>query len=145
MHPDRAAVPGHTQNVTQYDVIVAIDHPEPALRLGMGVDAEFVVTGGENVLLVPVEAVRGKDAKVIILVEGETLTPIVVETGATDGRQVEIVKGVEAGQTVYLGPSRRGSGSTTTAQQVNPFMPQFPQRRPTAAEADRDCDAISSG
>jgi len=120
------------QNVTQYEVIVAIDNPEQALRLGMGVDAEFVVTGRENVLLVPVEAVRGQDAKVLIIVEGETLTPIVVETGATDGRQVEIVKGVEAGQTVYLGPSRQPGGSNTRPQQVNPFMPQFqqPQRRP---------------
>ena len=121
------------QNVTQYEVIVAIDHPEQALRLGMGVDAEFVVTGRENVLLVPLEAVRGQDAKVIILVEGEMLTPVVVETGATDGRQVEIVKGVEVGQTVYLGPSRQPGGSTNNRpQQTNPFMPQFPQRRPTS-------------
>lgn len=118
------------QNVTQYEVIVGIDHPEPALRLGMGVDAEFVVTGRENVLLVPAEAVRGQDAKVVILVEGETLTPVVVETGATDGRQVEIVKGVDAGQTVYLGPARQQGGSTGRPQQVNPFMPQFQQRRP---------------
>ncbi len=119
------------QNVTQYEIVVAIDNPEQALRLGMTVDAEFVVTGRENVLLVPAEAVRGQDAKVLILVEGETLTPVVVETGATDGRQVEIVRGVEAGQTVYLGPSKSGgSGSgNSRPQQVNPFVPQF-QRRP---------------
>jgi hypothetical protein len=76
-----------------------------------------------------VEAVRGQDAKVIILVEGETLTPVVVETGATDGRQVEIVKGAEVGQTVYLGPSRQ-PGHQQRPQQVNSPMPQFQQRRP---------------
>jgi HlyD family secretion protein len=114
------------QNVTQYEVIVAIENPDQALRLGMGVDAEFVVTARQNVLLVPVEAVRGHDARVVILVEGETLRPVVVETGATDGRQVEIVKGLEAGQTVYLGPSRQPGGTTNSRpQQVNPFLPQF--------------------
>jgi HlyD family secretion protein len=116
------------QNVTQYEVIVEIENPQRALRLGMTVDAEFVVTGRENVLLVPAEAVRGQDAKVIILVEGETLTPVVVETGATDGRQVEIVRGVEAGQTVYLGPGRQPAGGAGRPQPVNPFLPQFPRR-----------------
>ncbi|MGQ0569311.1 MAG: efflux RND transporter periplasmic adaptor subunit [Armatimonadota bacterium] len=117
------------QNVTQYAVVVDIENPDQALRLGMTVDAEFVITERQNVLLVPAEAIRGRDAKVLILVEGETLTPVVVETGATDGRQVEIVKGVEAGQTVYLGPGRQPPGTATRQQPVNPFMPQFPPRR----------------
>ncbi len=118
------------QNVTQYDVVVEISNPQQALRLGMTVDAEFVVTGRQNVLVVPAEAVRGQDAKVVILVEGETLTPVVVEAGATDGRQVEIVRGLEAGQTVYLGPARQPSGAGGRPQQTNPFMPQFPRRTP---------------
>lgn len=115
------------QNVTQYEVVVNIENPQQALRLGMTGDAEFVVTGRQNVLLVPAEAVRGQDAKVIILVEGEKLAPVVVETGATDGRQVEIVRGVEAGQTVYLGPARQQAGGPAR-QPVNPFLPQFPRR-----------------
>jgi HlyD family secretion protein len=120
-----------TQNVTQYPVIVDLDRPDAALRLGMTVDAEFVVTDRQNVLLVPAEAVRGKDAKVVIIVEGETLTPVVVETGATDGRQVEIVRGLRAGQTVYLGPARTTpGGNTSQPRNVNPFMPQFRQRSP---------------
>ena len=124
------------QNVRQYEVVVAMETPDQALRLGMSVDAEFIVTGRENVLLVPAEAIRGKDAKVLIIVEGETLMPVVVETGATDGRQVEIVKGVEAGQTVYLGPARQPAGGNSRPQQTNPFMPQFPPRQP-APQAPR--------
>lgn len=119
------------QNVTQYPVIVDLERPEAALRLGMTVDAEFIVTDRPNVLLVPAEAVRGKDAKVVIIVEGESLTPVVVQTGATDGRQVEIVQGLRAGQTVYLGPARTTPGTTTPPRSVNPFMPQFPPRQPT--------------
>jgi HlyD family secretion protein len=117
------------QNVTQYQVVVEISNPQQALRLGMTIDAEFVVTNRENVLVVPSEAVRGRDAKVVILVEGETLTPVVVETGAGDGRQVEIVRGLRAGQTVYLGPGRQApGGGARQPQQTNPFMPQFPRR-----------------
>ncbi|MBI3998554.1 MAG: HlyD family efflux transporter periplasmic adaptor subunit, partial [Armatimonadetes bacterium] len=117
------------QNVRQYQVVVEIENPRQALRLGMSVDAEFIVTGRENVLQVPAEAVRGKDAKILILVEGETLTPVVVETGATDGRMVEIVRGVEAGQVIYLGPSRRPNSGSSRPQQTNPFLPQFPRQQ----------------
>ncbi len=119
-----------TQNVTQFDVIVEIRDPDRLLRLGMSADAEFIITERQDVLLVPSEAVRGKDAKVVIVVEGEKLAPVVVEIGATDGRQVEIVRGLEAGQVVYLGPSRAAAnGSPRTQQPVNPFQPQFQQRR----------------
>jgi HlyD family secretion protein len=118
------------QNVTQYAVVVEIENPQQILRLGMSVDAEFQITNRRNVLVVPAEAVRGQDAKVVILVEGETLTPVAVETGASDGRQVEIVRGLEAGQTVYLGPGRQPAGTTnnTRPSGTNPFMPQFPRR-----------------
>ena len=119
-----------TQNVTQFDVIVEIQDPDRLLRLGMSADAEFIITERQDVLLVPAEAIRGKDAKVVILLEGEKLAPVVVETGATDGRQVEIVRGLEAGQTVYLGPSRAAASSNSRPQQpVSPFQPQFQPRR----------------
>ncbi|MDR7484499.1 MAG: efflux RND transporter periplasmic adaptor subunit [Armatimonadota bacterium] len=121
------------QNVTQYTVVVDVRNPDRLLRLGMTVDAEFIIVERRGVLLVPAEAIRGKDARVLILLEGETLTPVVVETGATDGRQVEIVRGlgreITAGQPVYLGPARQPSGAGARPQQpVNPFLPQFPRR-----------------
>jgi multidrug efflux pump subunit AcrA (membrane-fusion protein) len=92
----------------------------------MTLDAEFIITERKNVLLVPSEAVRGKDARIVILVEGETLTPVVVETGATDGRQIEITKGLQAGQIVYLGPARTPASGSARPQPVNPFVPVRP-------------------
>ncbi len=118
------------QNVTQFGVIVTIADPDPALRLGMSVDAEFIVTERRNVLLVPAEAVRGQDTKAVVLVEGEKLVPAVVETGVGDGRQVEIVKGLTEGQVVYLGPAGTPGNATRPQQPVNPFQPQFPRRSP---------------
>lgn len=119
------------QNVTQYAVIVEVENPDQALRLGMSVDAEFIVTERRGVLLVPAEAVRGEDAKVLVLVEGEALRAVVVHTGATDGRQVEVIEGVDAGDLVYLGPSRQQQTTNSSPpQQSNPFLPRF-QRQPT--------------
>jgi HlyD family secretion protein len=118
------------QNVTQYAVVVDVQNPAQALRLGMTVDAEFIITERRDVLLVPAEAVRGSDpARIVIVAEGETLTPTTVAVGATDGRLVEITNGLREGQTVYLGPGRTQDGAAPRQQQVNPFAPQFQRRR----------------
>ncbi len=116
------------QNVTQYEVVVDVENPDPALRLGMSVDAEFIVSERLGVPLVPSEAIRGQDARVVIVVEGTKMRAVVVTTGASDGRRVEIVEGVEIGQTVYLGPARQGSASTSRPQTTSPFAPRFPTR-----------------
>ncbi len=115
-----------TQNVTQFNVIVTVSNPDRLLRLGMSADGEFIIMELRDVLLVPSEAVRGKDAKVVNLVEGGRLLPVVVETGVSDGRQVEITKGLAEGQTVYLGQTSRTSSQTPAQQQVNPFLPSRP-------------------
>lgn len=120
-----------TQNVTQFNVIVDVEDPDRLLRLGMSADGQFIVAEQRDALLVPAEAVRGKDAKVVLLVEGQKLAPVAVETGITDGRQVEIVKGLQEGQTVYLGSSGTAGGTQQRTQQqpVNPFQPRFQPRR----------------
>ncbi len=116
-----------TQNVTQFNVIATLENPPASLRLGMSADGEFIIAERRGVLLVPSEAVSGKDSKIVHLVQGETLTPVVVETGTTDGRQVEIVKGLQEGQMIYLGQANRTTGQTSTQQPVNPFMSQPPR------------------
>jgi HlyD family secretion protein len=117
-----------TQNVTQFTVVVVIENPDRALRLGMSADGEFILKERRNVLVVPSEAIRGKDTKIVQVVEGERPVPTVVETGVTDGRQVEIIKGLEEGQIVYLGSATGTSTQTSTQQPSNPFMPQPPRR-----------------
>lgn len=117
------------QNVIQFNVVVTLQDPDPALRLGMSVDAEFLITERKGVLLVPAEAVRGTDRRHVLIVDGENLVPVPVETGASNGRFVEIVRGLREGQVVYLGPAATPSGSSTP-RPVSPFLPQFPRRPP---------------
>lgn len=115
------------QNVTQYPVTIEAEDPERRLRLGMTVDAEFILARRTGVLLVPQEAVRGSDSKAVFIVQGEKLVPRIVQTGISDGRFVEIPRGLREGETVYLGPAR-GAPSTVPGG-TNPFQPRFPPRR----------------
>jgi HlyD family secretion protein len=115
------------QNVTQYPVLVRVEDPENRLKLGMTVDAEFIVARRSHVLLVPLESVRGETRKVVMVVQGDKLTPRQVRTGLGDGRFVEILSGLQEGESVYLGPAR--STSSLPLRQTNPFQPQFRPRR----------------
>jgi len=116
------------QNVTQYPVVVQIDDAERMLKLGMTVDAEFVLARRKNVLLVPQEAVRGGESKAVMIVEGQKLTPRVIQAGISDGRFVEMLSGVREGEIVYLGTAGR-SGPAEQTRPANPFQPRFQQRR----------------
>jgi HlyD family secretion protein len=118
-----------SQNVNQYTVTVRIEGSTPALRLGMTVDAEFVVAEARRALVVPNEAVRGQHRDLILLVGArEQLTPQRIVAGISNGRVTEIKSGLQEGQTVYLGPVR--APSQAGQQPRNPFQPNF-QRRPT--------------
>lgn len=115
------------QNVTQFAVTVVIDKVDPSLRLGMTVDAEFVIAKRTDVLAVPQEAVRGKEQPAVLVVQGGRLGTRLVRTGITDGRLVEVVSGLREGETVYLGPARQNS--TRSPQGRSPFQPQFQPRQ----------------
>ncbi|MDR5696802.1 MAG: efflux RND transporter periplasmic adaptor subunit, partial [Armatimonadota bacterium] len=93
-------------NVVQYEVTVRVDDPQHSLRLGMTVQAEFVLLRRTDVLLVPREAVRGGGATTVLVVDGDRLVPRPVKTGETDGRRVEITDGLREGEIVYLGEAR---------------------------------------
>lgn len=124
-----------SQNVNQYTVTVEIKNPIPGLKLGMTVDAEFVVAEAAHVLVVPNEAIRGQRHDLVFLVGArEQLTPRPVVAGITNGRVTEIKSGLEEGQIVYLGPVR--APSQAGQQPRNPFQPTF-QRRPSGGGGGR--------
>lgn len=116
------------QNVNQYTVTVEITNPAPALRLGMTLNVEFIIAKAPHALLVPTEAVRGKEDHMVFLVgPHDKLTPQKVVVGMTNGRLTEIKRGLDEGQRVYLGPARAATGDQQ--RPTNPFQPNF-QRRP---------------
>lgn len=121
-----AAVAEVVQNVTQFAVTVVLQNPPPAVRLGMTVDADFVLARADNVLVVPQEAVKaGNPATVIVVGEG-VLETRPVRTGLSDGRRVEILSGLREGDVVFLGYARE---QTTQPGGRSPFVPQIRSRQ----------------
>jgi len=93
------------QNVTSFEVKVALDDPQKVLRSGMNVDVAFAVGQLNNVLLVPTVAIVRQDRNTGVYIEAAgqvSFKPI--ETGATVGTQTEVRSGLEAGENVLISP-----------------------------------------
>ncbi|MBF0532064.1 MAG: efflux RND transporter periplasmic adaptor subunit [Candidatus Omnitrophica bacterium] len=115
-------------NVTIYHVDLLMDEVPAFLRSGMNANVDFVEYDKQNILLLPVDAVRKtpKGNFVFVKSSGEEPVKTEVELGITDDKNVEIVSGIAAEDTViikakkYTVPAKDPGGK-------NPFMPA---RRP---------------
>lgn len=113
---DKVNINGTTANgSTNYPVTVLVDGTPEELKPGMNVSARIVVEDAGNVLCVPVETVsRGENGTSTVLVagpgaldeQGNLADPSKLEArevtlGRSDDAYVEILSGLEAGETVY--------------------------------------------
>ncbi len=92
-----------------------------------GPSGVFVIARVRDVLVVPQEAVRGKEQPAVLVVQDGALVTRLVTTGLSDGRQVEVRTGLREGETVYLGPARQQNTPQTNGR--SPFQPQFQPRQ----------------
>ena len=103
-----------TSNVTSFTVRIALVNPPAQVR--PGATATVVVTTAQrtNVLIVPsraVQTVNGQSAGTVLFRNSSFLVP--VTTGLTDGRNTEILSGVQEGDMVVLpraGTTPAGAG-----------------------------------
>lgn len=97
---------GSSQNgTTKYGVQILLPKDE-TMFFGMNVSAGIFIEEKQDVLVVPAEAVIEKNGKSWICLSvdektGEPAQEREVETGLSDGVQIEIIKGAKEGQTVY--------------------------------------------
>jgi len=131
-HPFPAAVnqvrqaPITVQNVVTYDVVLAVSNPELLLKPGMTANAKIITAEQEDVLKVPLQALRftpnGSDkggnpahhhgehsehTASLWVLEGQTLRQVQVVRGIDDGSSVEIVSGnLKPGDQVVIDESR---------------------------------------
>jgi HlyD family secretion protein len=94
-------------NVTTFEVQIAIDNPGGELKANMTANAEIVLEEHKHVLTVPEQAVLyDKDRQASVWVpdqhgkDGHRVVPIKV--GLSNGSRVEILSGLKAGDTVIL-------------------------------------------
>ncbi len=101
--------------VAKYPVKVRIPR-DNAMRAGMNATATILAEKKENILLLPVVALQESGGRVYVYTRqnaetGELSGEADVQTGSSDGENVEIVTGLSAGSTVYY---RAASGETPT-------------------------------
>ncbi|MBL7543480.1 MAG: efflux RND transporter periplasmic adaptor subunit [Bdellovibrionaceae bacterium] len=113
-------------NVTTYLVDVMPEKTPEFMRSGMTANVTFHVNRKIDIVIVPTEFIRYETGKPTLLVKREKEEPLEkdITLGATDGKQSEIVKGVEVGEIIVLrvqGPKGAKSSS--------PFSP-FGSGRP---------------
>jgi HlyD family secretion protein len=91
-----------------FRIEVRVPNPDNALLAGMYATARVVIESAAGALVVPREAVVTRDGKRVALkVSGEQVTPVTVVEGLSDGRRVQIVSGLSAGDQVIADARRQ--------------------------------------
>jgi len=99
------------QNVVTYDVVVNVDNPEQLLKPGMTANVVLVTARRDNVVRIPIDAIRFTPAKAKIaptkpagpllptrsarvwIPDGRRIKPVPVTIGLDDGSYVEMIDG----------------------------------------------------
>jgi membrane fusion protein, macrolide-specific efflux system len=116
-------------NVTTYEVDVWPIKIPPFMRSGMTANVVFNVSKKPDVLLIPSEALQQSEGQTGVMLAGAKkgdkphFQP--VQTGATDGKQVEVVSGLADGDRVLL-KSFSASQLAPATTGNNPLMPGGP-------------------
>ncbi|MBR1889609.1 MAG: efflux RND transporter periplasmic adaptor subunit [Alloprevotella sp.] len=127
-------------NVVTYEVVISAPNPDLKLKPGLTANVTIFTAERENVLAVPVKALRFTPSEVMLAEgqeiqdckgaqkvwrqEGNIFKAYAVETGTSNGTLVEIVSGLKDGDEVITGFSIGAEEASESPQaESNPFMP----------------------
>jgi RND family efflux transporter MFP subunit len=103
-----AIVPEVDQRNRHFRIEVRVPNAEGVLLAGMYASARLVLAQADEALIVPREAVVARDGQRMVLkVNGDTVAPVAVVEGLSDGRVVQIVSGLAAGDQVLAAARRQ--------------------------------------
>ena len=93
-----------TNNVTSFEVKLALVNPAPELRIGMTADVDFQTGRLEARTLVPTVAVVTEEGRPGLLLVGKDSQPSfqAVELGVSSGKDTQILSGITAGTRVFI-------------------------------------------
>jgi len=88
-------------DLSTYKVIITFDNPGKKLLDGMFGEVEIISKESTDVLKILNSAVKREDNQAIVyVIENDQLIKTPVELGFTNGKEVEVISGLSAGQTV---------------------------------------------
>lgn len=143
--------PTTESNVVTYEVIVAAPNPELKLIPGLTANVTIYVTQDTDVPIVPNLALRfspheypgadnlptpaagvpapGANTPHVWIVDGNSLRPVAVTTGNSDGINTAIISGVTTGDTVAVEYSAVAQMPQNDTPDQSPFAPRPPGRK----------------
>ncbi len=104
----------YANGVSNFDVIIVFDSIND-IKVGMSTEGTIVTASKDNVIAVPVEAVKDiKEEKYVMISKDNGATALQkVQLGISNGRMVEVTNGLVAGQEVQL-PQVQTSNSNSS-------------------------------
>ncbi|MBI3291310.1 MAG: HlyD family efflux transporter periplasmic adaptor subunit [Elusimicrobia bacterium] len=112
-------------NVTLYQVDVLPEQVPPFMKSGMTANVTFIVGSKKDTLVLPAEAVRLDNGRTVVMIPNPSRpsrpSSREIHTGLSDGKRVEILSGLQEGETVLAAVIHKSLPSEST--QVNPFAP----------------------
>lgn len=91
-------------NVTSFEVKLALVNPPPVLRIGMTADVDFQTGRMAPQTVVPTVAIVTEEGKPGVLLVGKDRQPRFqpVELGSSSGRDTQVLQGLESGTRVFI-------------------------------------------
>lgn len=94
-------------NIVVYNVMVEPQKVPSYWASGMTANVQFVFVKKDDVLILPLTAIRQQNGKKTVLVpKGKESEVKVIETGVTDGKSIEIIRGLNKGDVVLVSASQ---------------------------------------
>lgn len=114
----------------KYEAIIMLPNDE-SMRAGMNASATITIENKEDILLIPVNALQEKGDTVFVYTQqdsdsGALSGEVEVETGLSDGQNVEIVSGLSEGDTVYYTRTTTDSSDSATSGMMMEFSGEGP-------------------
>jgi macrolide-specific efflux system membrane fusion protein len=123
-------------NVTIYEVNILPKKVPAIFRSGMSANVNIIEQSKENVLMIPLEAVKQDAEGGFVLISptsGEKPVKRRVELGISDDKNAEVISGLETTDKIVIA-TQNYQPSKDTGAGTNPFMPSRrpsqPSRRP---------------
>lgn len=100
--------PAGEQAPVTFPIEITLAQPPPAIRPGMSAQCNVITASREDVIAVPIQAVRDDDdgAYVFRIVDRYLIHRTMVTLGLSDDAQVEIRAGLQAGDVIVTGSTR---------------------------------------
>ncbi len=117
-------------NVTIYEVDILPEKVPAIFRSGMSANVNIIEQSKENVLLIPLQAVKqDADGSFVLISSGRSEKPVMrrVQLGISDDKNVEVVSGLETQDNIVMA-SQSYQPLKDTGSGKNPFLPS---RRPS--------------